>query len=68
MKRFIERSMGRGDRILKRTTHLSVVISEGNRKYKTEASLNANAEEKETSKPVKAEKAVKPKKKTAAKA
>ena len=67
MKRFIERSMGRGDRILKRTTHLSVVLSEGTRKYKTEASLAANAEEKQISKPAKAEKAAKGKKKAAAK-
>lgn len=68
MKRFIERSMGRGDRILKRTTHLSVVISEGNKKFKTENALNANAEEKETPKTAKADKAAKSKKKAAVKA
>lgn len=29
MKRFMSRSMGRADRILKRTTHLSMVLAEG---------------------------------------
>lgn len=68
MKRFIERSMGRGDRILKRTTHLSVVLSEGTRKFKTDSPVFAAEETKETGKSLKAEKAAKPKKKAAAKA
>lgn len=29
MKRFLTRSMGRADRILKRTTHLTVIVAEG---------------------------------------
>jgi len=29
LKRFMSRSMGRADRILKRTTHLSVIVKEG---------------------------------------
>ena len=32
-KRFMSRSMGRADRLLKRTTHLSLSVSEGNRVY-----------------------------------
>ena len=32
MKRFMSRSMGRADRILKRSTHLSIVLKEGNTK------------------------------------
>ncbi len=32
MKRFMSRSMGRSDRILKRSTHLSIVLKEGNEK------------------------------------
>lgn len=31
LKRFMSRSMGRADRILKRTTHLSMVLTEGER-------------------------------------
>ena len=34
MKRFMERSMGRGNRILKRTTHLSLVLKEGDKQWK----------------------------------
>ena len=44
LKRFMQRSMGRADRILKRTTHLSVVLSESDRQ-KTEGSA---LEEKES--------------------
>lgn len=32
-KRFMSRSMGRADRLLKRTTHLSLSVSEGTRVY-----------------------------------
>lgn len=49
MKRFIERSMGRGDRIIKRTSHLSIILSEGQKKWKTSASApEAQEEKKET--------------------
>lgn len=34
-KRFMSRSMGRADRILKRTTHLSMTVSEGLKVYQT---------------------------------
>lgn len=40
-KRFMSRSMGRADRLLKRTTHLSLSVSEGVRSY-----AEASAEEK----------------------
>lgn len=33
LKRFLTRSMGRADRILKRTTHLSVVLTEGTKNW-----------------------------------
>lgn len=33
-KRFMSRSMGRADRILKRTTHLTVAVEEGSKPYK----------------------------------
>ncbi len=49
MKRFIERSMGRGDRILKRTSHLSIILTEGQKKFKTSAAApEAHEEKKET--------------------
>lgn len=32
-KRFMSRSMGRADRILKRTTHLSVILKEGTKSF-----------------------------------
>ena len=35
MKRFMPRSMGRADRILKRTTHLSIELKEGQKKWPT---------------------------------
>lgn len=34
LKRFMSRSMGRADRILKRTTHLSVTVKESDRVYR----------------------------------
>lgn len=49
MKRFIERSMGRGDRIIKRTSHLSIVLTENTNKSKTFAPApEAHEEKKET--------------------
>ena len=41
MKRFMSRSMGRADRILKRMTHLSLVLTEGSRTFSTGASVEA---------------------------
>lgn len=36
MKRFLERSMGRADRILKRSAHLSIELKEGIKSYRQE--------------------------------
>ena len=33
LKRFMSRSMGRADRILKRTTHLTLIVKEGKKTY-----------------------------------
>ena len=33
MKRFMSRSMGRADQILKRSTHLTIVLNEGDRSF-----------------------------------
>ena len=33
MKRFMARSMGRADQILKRSTHLTIILSEGDRSF-----------------------------------
>ncbi len=33
LKRFMPRSMGRADRLLKRTSHLSIVLTEGNKSF-----------------------------------
>ncbi len=60
MKRLMERSMGRADRMVKRMTHLSIVLSEGQRKFNTTSTVQAQAAEKESPK------AAKEKKKTAA--
>jgi large subunit ribosomal protein L22 len=65
MKRFIERSMGRGDRILKRTSHLSMILKEGVKKAPSSTSLEAKQAQKETPKAGKAQAAGR-KKKTAA--
>ena len=46
MKRFMERSMGRGNRILKRTSHLSIILSEGQKKFNASAAApEAHAEQ-----------------------
>lgn len=67
MKRFMARSMGRADRILKRMTHLSMVITEGDRKFSTGTTVAALAEQKESpKKAVKTEKTAKGSKKAAA--
>ena len=44
MKRFMSRSMGRADRILKRTTHLTLEVAEGNKSWTAPATV-ASAEE-----------------------
>ncbi len=33
LKRFLSRSMGRADKLLKRTSHLSVIVTEGNKTF-----------------------------------
>jgi large subunit ribosomal protein L22 len=45
MKRFMARSMGRADRILKRTSHLSVILKEGRRSWPGALTESGNAEE-----------------------
>ena len=48
MKRFMARSMGRADKILKRTSHLSIVLTEGQKKWKSSTTpLEAQEENKE---------------------
>ncbi len=49
MKRFMARSMGRADKILKRTTHLSIELKEGQKRWdKSPEAPEAQAEKKET--------------------
>ena len=62
MKRFRPRSMGRADRILKRMSHLSLVVTEG--KHNWGGSAPAEAEAQEETKPAKTKKGAE-KKKTA---
>ena len=50
MKRFMERSMGRGNRILKRTTHLSLILREGEKRLAAPANPAAKEEHKENPK------------------
>lgn len=66
-KRFMPRSMGRADRILKRTTHLSVVVTEGERSYKDLVPAKNEQAEEETTKKVAKPRKKAAKKKTAAK-
>ncbi len=48
MKRFMARSMGRADKILKRTSHLSIFLTEGQKKWKTSTpALELQEEKKE---------------------
>ncbi len=63
-KRFLPRSMGRADRILKRTSHISVTLSEGGRFYtdaREQKALAAVAEQSKTASPSKARSSSKPK-------
>ena len=48
MKRFMQRSMGRANRIIKRTTHLQVTLKEGAQKGNLPLSPAEAKEEKET--------------------
>ncbi|MCB9800181.1 MAG: 50S ribosomal protein L22 [Candidatus Omnitrophica bacterium] len=45
MKRFLSRSMGRADRILKRSSHLSLTLSEGERSFQTPGAVVETAQE-----------------------
>lgn len=46
MKRFISRSMGRADEILKRSTHLTIAVQEGVRAYTLPKPAEAQGEQK----------------------
>ncbi len=46
MKRFMSRSMGRADEILKRSTHLTIAVQEGVRSYALPKSAEAQGEQK----------------------
>ena len=46
MKRLMERSMGRADRLVKRTTHLTIILTEGTRKFTTLSAVESKTEEK----------------------
>ena len=48
MKRFMERSMGRANRILKRTTHLTLILKEGDRQWKISKTADSKEAENET--------------------
>lgn len=50
MKRFMERSMGRANRILKRTTHFQITLKEGQRKNNAPLELKEAKEIKENPK------------------
>ena len=50
MKRFLTRSMGRADRILKRTTHLTMVVAEGNKFWGGKIPEDAKSKKKKTAK------------------
>ena len=45
LKRFLSRSMGRADRLLKRTSHCSVIVTEGNTAFKRPGGQLAEAAE-----------------------
>lgn len=60
MKRYMSRSMGRADVILKRMSHLTVVVKE--REMKQSKPANPSGRQDDKKKPVKAEKPVKLKK------
>ena len=65
-KRFMSRSQGRADRILKRTTHLSMIVEEGKKSYGSPAEQPEAAEAQETTKTKARKKAPARKKKAAA--
>ena len=46
-KRFLTRSMGRADKILKRTTHLTVEVREGTKNWGRKAPVDAKAKSKQ---------------------
>ena len=48
MKRFMERSMGRANRVLKRTTHLTLILKEGDKRWKFPGAADSKTAEKET--------------------
>ena len=48
MKRFMERSMGRANKILKRTTHLTLILKEGDREWKNFKAAEGKQAESET--------------------
>ena len=66
MKRFMARSMGRADRILKRTTHLVIEVREGRKSYTDGSAAGSAQEVKEGSKQLKARRGAKTKSKNAA--
>jgi large subunit ribosomal protein L22 len=53
MKRFMERSMGRANRIIKRTTHLQITVKEGEKRWTVPSSQLEAGEEKESPKSTK---------------
>jgi len=57
MKRFMERSMGRADRIVKRTTHLTLIVKEGGKAYPARGIAPAAVERKAKEKKAAAAKA-----------
>lgn len=50
MKRFLTRSMGRADRILKRTAHLTLVVAEGSRSWGGTTPEDAKSKKKKAAK------------------
>ena len=48
MKRFMERSMGRANRIIKRTTHLTLILKEGDRQWKLSQTAASKEDEKQS--------------------
>lgn len=48
MKRFMERSMGRANKILKRTTHLTLILKEGDKQWKISKTAESKEAENET--------------------
>ncbi len=61
MKRFMARSMGRADRIIKRTTHLTLEVAEGRKSWKNSVSPAVMEEQKDNSKSAKSKSGAKSK-------